>query len=76
MREHTMSQSKTITGKVVKYSRQSMGSFRNVLLEGQTDFVTIGIGEGLTYPQIGQTIIVKGVINGDGRFLTSDWNYQ
>lgn len=65
----------TITGKVVRYSRQSMGSFRNVMLEGQTDFVTIGIGEGATYPQPGQTITVKGVRR-DGRFLTESWEYQ
>jgi hypothetical protein len=63
-----------ITGKVVRYSRQSMGSFRNVLLEGQKDFITIGIGEGLTYPKPGQTITVTGVMR-NGRFLTSDWNY-
>jgi len=69
-----MSEPKTITGKVLKYSRETMGSYRNVMLEGQTQLITIGIGEGLTYPQIGQTIVVQGVMK-EGRFLTSDWDY-
>lgn len=63
-----------IIGKVVRYSRQQMGSFRNVLLEGQNQWITIGIGQSQTYPQPGDWITVDG-IDRDGRFLTTKWDY-
>lgn len=63
-----------ITGKIKRYSRQRMGSFRNVMLEGQTQWITIGLGEDRCYPEPGDTITVHGV-DRDGRFLTTRWEY-
>jgi len=66
--------SERFTGKVARYSRQALGSFRNVLLEGQTQYFTIGLGDDHAYPQPGDWITVHGIVKG-GRFLTSSWEY-
>jgi hypothetical protein len=66
------SEEKIIEGKVKRYSRQGVGSFRNALIEGYNDFVTLGLGEGHRHPEVGERIRVTGVML-DGRFLTSSW---
>ena len=65
---------KVIVGNVVRYADETMGTFRNVFLSGCEHKVTIGIGDGLTYPRRGQRISVTGVVR-HGRFLTQTWDY-
>jgi len=67
-----MTEPKTITGKVKRFSRKGMGSYRNAIIEGYHDFVTLGLGEDHRHPEIGETIEVKGVMR-DGKFLTTSW---
>jgi len=63
---------KRITGKVKRYSRRRMGSYRNAMIEGHNDWITLGLGEGHRHPEVGETIEVTGVMR-DGRFLTESW---
>lgn len=64
-----------IAGTVKRYARQNVrAEYRNVLLEGQTEFVTIGKNQG-RHPQIGDSIIVTGKMK-DGKFLTESWDYD
>lgn len=48
------------------------GSFHKVTLNNGKTY-TLGLGPEDDFPQRGQSVVISGIVNGEGRFLTCSW---
>ena len=58
----------------ITHCKMLAGSFRNVIVDGHSQPLTVGIGQDLRWPQVGDKIKVTGLWR-NGRFLTEKWEY-
>ena len=69
-----MSEEKVIIEGDVTQQKPLQGSFRNFIISGHSEWVTLGIDQDLCWPKLGDKVRVTGVVR-NGRFLTESWEH-